>query len=194
MSEFFLCFVPLFVAVDPIGVVPIFINLTQQMDIERRRGIVVQTVLTATVVAFLFILVGKSILRLLGITVADFLVAGGALLFVLSLSDLLALGKREVRFDIGSLGAVPIGVPLVVGPAVLTTAIVLVGDYGYALTFICTVLNIILAGACMWFSSGIERLIGKTGTTVISKLVSLLLAAIGVSAVRRGILMIVSAP
>lgn len=188
MSAFFLCFVPLFVAVDAIGILPMFMSLTEECERGEIRRIVVQSVVTAGVVALLFLAIGELLLRLLGITVADFMIAGGTLLFALSLSDLLTLEKYHRRVDSSSLGAVPVGVPLIVGPAVLTTTILLLRQYGFAPTVAAVVVNVAIAGIVLWFSQGFIRVLGKTGAKTVSKLASLLLAAIGVMMVRKGIM------
>ncbi len=130
MTNFWLCFVPLFVAVDAIGVLPIFMNLTEGFNHSKRRRIIVQSIITATIVTLVFLAIGKSLFKMLGITVADFMVAGGMLLFIISIIDIITGEKKQRGIDQESLGAVPIGVPLIVGPAVLTTILLLVGEYG----------------------------------------------------------------
>lgn len=190
MKTFWLCFVPLFVAVDAIGLLPLFLNLTEGVDQGRVRKIVVQSMTTALAVALAFLAIGELILQLLGITVADFMIAGGSLLYAISLFDLLVIEKHHRRIDQESLGAVPVGVPLIVGPAVLTTTILLLRQYGFASTVGAVVLNVAIAGVVLWFSHSIIRLIGKTGAKTVSKLASLLLAAIGVMMVRKGIMLL----
>lgn len=193
MKIFWLCFVPLFVAVDAIGVLPLFLNLTDGAEASRVRVMVIQSIVTALAVALVFCAVGEFLLGLLGITVSDFMIAGGALLFALSLYDLLALEKHQRKLDVSSLGAVPVGVPLVVGPAVLTTTILLLRQYPSSplIVALAMVVNILIAGLVLWFSNGIIRLIGKTGAKTVSKLASLLLAAIGVMMMRKGIMLII---
>lgn len=187
MKEFWLCFVPLFVAVDAIGILPMFMSLTQDIDPPRMRRIIYQSVITATAVALAFLAVGKAIMRLLGITVADFMVAGGILLFIISMSDMLTTEKMQRRVDPESLGAVPLGVPLIAGPAVLTTCILLSNEYGSLITAAALVPNILIAGAILLFADSINRILGKAGSKTISKIASLLLAAIAVMIVRKGI-------
>ncbi|OGS06277.1 MAG: hypothetical protein A2204_00375, partial [Elusimicrobia bacterium RIFOXYA1_FULL_47_7] len=145
MDNFWLVFVPLFVAVDAIGVLPMFLNLTEGFTPSQLRKTIFQSSVTAMAVAMLFLALGRLVLSVLGITVADFMIAGGALLFVISLNDMLSVEKKQVSIDPESLGAVPIGVPLIVGPAVLTTAILLVSQYGYRATALSAALNIIFA-------------------------------------------------
>lgn len=187
MNAFWLCFVPLFVAVDAVGVLPLFVALTEGMDKARLRIVVVQSVITATVVAMVFLVFGPVLLRFLGITVPDFMIAGGILLLALSLSDLLTGEKKQGYTDLESLGAVPIGVPLITGPAVLTTCLLLVGLHGAWLTAAALVVNIALAGLIFMSAQPITRALGRTGTKTVSKVASLLLAAIAVMLIRRGI-------
>lgn len=187
MREFWLCFVPLFVAVDAIGVLPMFMGFTQDIDASRIRRIIYQSVITATIVALVFLAVGTAILRLLGITVADFMVAGGILLFVISMSDLLTTEKIQRKIDPESLGAVPLGVPLITGPAVLTTSILLMNEYGFFFTAAAIVINIFIAGLVFRLAEPINSFLGNAGSKTLSKIASLLLASIAVMIVRKGI-------
>ena len=117
MKEFWLCFVPLFVAVDAIGVLPLYVSLTEGLNKVQRQKVVFQSVVTASVVAVLFLWFGPVLLKFLGITVQDFMVAGGILLLAISLNDILIGTKKRRQADPDSLGAVPIGIPLITGPA-----------------------------------------------------------------------------
>ena len=192
MFHFWLAFVPLFVAVDAIGTLPMFINFTNGLDQRVKHRIVLQSVVIAIVVALAFLAIGQVVLSLLGITVADFMIAGGALLFVISLNDMLSFEKKELPIDPESLGAVPLAVPLIVGPAVLTTSILLVSQYGFSVTVAATIANILVAGAVFYGAAVINRILGKSGAKTISKLASLILAAIAVMMVRRGITIFLS--
>jgi len=187
MYDFWLCFVPLFVAVDAIGVLPLFISLTEGMDKIQLRTVIVKSVITASTVALVFLAFGPVLLRFLGITVADFMIAGGILLLAISLSDLLTGEKKQRQTDLEGLGAVPIGVPLITGPAVLTTCILLAGIHGTLLTAIAVLANIVIAGLIFLFSNTITQSMGRTGSKTLSKVASLLLAAIAVMLIRRGI-------
>jgi len=195
LHSFWLCFVPLFVAVDAIGILPLFLSLTEGLEHERLRRVIWQSLLTGTAVAVAFVLVGKAVFRLLGITPADFMIAGGSLLFALSLRDLLLAEKAPVGpSDPDSLGAVPVGVPLIVGPAVLTTLIILTDAHGVAPAASAAVVNILLAGAAFWFSGPISRFLGRAGSKAISKLASLLLAAIAVMMIHKGVMGLLHSP
>ena len=188
MTKFWLCFVPLFVAVDALGTLPIFVSLTAGLERARVRQILLESLATATVVALAFVGVGKGIFVLLGITVADFMIAGGSLLFLLSLRGLL-IGEREhLSENLESLGAVPLGVPLIAGPAVFTTSVLLVDEYGLIPTTLALVVNIAIAGAIFWSADRLTRLLGESGMRALSKIASLILAAIAVMIVRKGIM------
>jgi multiple antibiotic resistance protein len=187
MKSFWLCFVPLFVAVDAVGVLPLFINLTEGIDNQKIRRTVLQSMITALIVALAFIALGTVILKLLGITVADFMIAGGTLLFVISIRDILSTEKRSYAVDPESMGAVPIGVPLITGPAVLTTSMLLINEHSLFITSAAIIINILIAGGVFVFAPFIHKVLGKTGSKTVSKITSLLLAAIGVMIVRRGI-------
>jgi multiple antibiotic resistance protein len=192
LNSFMLCLIPLFVAVDPIASVPVFLGLTEEIEKSAHAKLVIQAVLTALIVGVLFLIGGRFVLRVLGISIADFMIAGGIILFALSVENLISYEKKhKVASQIG-LGAVPIGVPLMVGPAVLTTGILLLDQHGFMLTTSALILNILLAGTAFYFSTSLSNIFGKTGMKVASKLSSLLLAAYAVMMVRKGIQSMIS--
>ncbi len=191
MKDFWLCFVPIFVAVDAIGVLPMFISFTQEIDLRRKRIIIWQSVVTASIVALVFLFVGTSLMKILGITIADFMVAGGILLFIISTTDLITNEKIQRKLDPESLGAVPLGVPLIAGPALLTTSILQLNEHGFLTTTLAVISNILVAGIVFMFSESINRFLGKAGSKIASKIASLLLASIGVMIVRKGITLLV---
>lgn len=192
MHDFLLAFIPLFVAVDAIGSLPILLGLLERVDARRRRAVVVQSIFTAATVAALFVLGGRPLLRLLGVTASDFMIAGGALLFVLSLGDLLSAGQTHRKIDPETVGAVPIGVPLITGPAVLTTCMLLVDQYRMFPTLLAAVANVLLAGMLFGFAAPITRALGSAGTKVLSKIANLLLASIAVMMMRKGVVALIA--
>jgi len=188
MHNFWMCFVPLFVAVDAVGVLPLFLALIEGIEPRKLRQVIWQSLITGTLVAIIFVVIGKAVFQLLGISPPDFMVAGGILLFSISLRDILVVNKHQEPVDLESLGAVPIGVPLIVGPAVLATILLLVDQYGVIPTITAAIVNILLAGIIFRFSGSIGALLGRAGTKAVSKLASLLLAAIAVMMVRKGVM------
>jgi len=182
----FLPFIPFFVALDPIGILPIFVSLTKDMEEGDRRDIVNVSILTAIFAGIGFLLFGKWVFKLLGITVSDFKVAGGLLLFIIAIVDILFPEKTR-SFAKESLGVVPIGIPLIVGPGVLTLLLISASSYGYIPTILCFVLNILIVRAVFLNSAYIMKLLKEGGTKGLGKLFSIILAAFAVMMVRSGI-------
>jgi multiple antibiotic resistance protein len=186
LKDVLLAFIPIFVAVDAVGVLPIFISLTEEIKQQQRIKVIAQSMLTAVCIAVGFIFLGKGVFKALGISMGDFMVAGGAILFCLAISDIINPVKRR-RIPSEELGAVPLGTPLIVGPAVLTTSMVIISQYGLAATLISVVVNIMLAGIIFSGASAVMKVLGEAGTKALSKIMSLLLAAIAVMLIRKGI-------
>jgi multiple antibiotic resistance protein len=182
-------FIPLFVAIDPIGIIPLYSSLTVGMTGPVRRHVAVQAIVTAFLIALAFLFVGRAVFQLLGITIADFQIAGGVLLFILAVIDLISSEKPE-RIPTTEIGVVPIGTPLIVGPAVLTVLLMTVDLYGFGPTILSILLNLLIMTGALLNADRILRLIGEGGARGTAKVVSLLLAAIGVMMVRRGIIAI----
>lgn len=189
LKNILLALIPVFVAVDAIGVLPIFVSLTEDLDKKEKRKVIYQSFVTALCLAVSFIFLGKAVFKLLNITVGDFMVAGGALLFCIAIIDILNPGKKR-RLPSNEMGAVPLGTPLIVGPAVLTTSLIIVDQYGIAPTLISVLFNVSLAAIMFLFSDLLIRVLGVGGSRALSKIVNLLLAAIAVMMIRKGLFFI----
>jgi len=188
IRDFALAFVALFVAVDALGVIPLYLSLTAGLSADERQRLPRQSVLTATAVGLGFLLVGDAVFRVLGISVSDFQMAGGILLLVLSVHDLLSPQGSSGLPQAGTIGAVPIGTPLIVGPAALATLALLVHSYGYPVTLLALAANMVVAFIVLRHADKVGRVFGEAGSEVIAKVANLLLAAFGVSLVRRGLM------
>lgn len=189
IRDIFTAFIPLFVAVDAIGVLPIYASLTAGMNKKAKNKVIYQSLITAVCLAIGFIFLGNAVFRFLNITIGDFMVAGGTLLFCMALVDLVNPTKSRRRPQ--EMGIVPLGTPLITGPAVLTTSLIVMGEYGLAPTLISVLSNIIIAGIIFIASEGILKLIGTAGSRALSKITSLLLAAIAVMMIRKGVFYII---
>ncbi|MBP7055431.1 MAG: MarC family protein [Candidatus Omnitrophica bacterium] len=187
MKEFLLSFIPIFVAIDAIGVLPIFIGFTEHLKKREKHRIVAQSMATAFVIGIIFLFLGKLILKALGVNVADFKIAGGLVLLVIALRDLLRYEKLG-RLSPDTMGAVPIGTPLVTGPAVLTTILILLDSYGMFLTVLSFTVNLLIAWAIFYYASEISHVLGKAGSKAVSKIAHLLLAAIAIMMMRIGVI------
>lgn len=187
MNDFWLCFVPLFVAVDAVGSLPIFLTMTHNLDQREAHRVIYLSTGTAAGLALAFAAAGPQAMHLLGITVTDFMVAGGTLLLILALTDQIVSKEPQDREAVSEFGVVPLGVPLMTGPAVLTTSILLVDQYGLLATSASILANVAIAGVVFRFGRTVHRFLGATGAKIISKVAGLFLAAIGVMMIRKGI-------
>ncbi len=191
LKPYILTFIPIFVAVDAIGNIPLFISLAEGMTKRQRHKVIIDSVTTATVMAVLFMLGGKWVFRLLGITIPDFQIAGGALLFVISVRLLLPGSHKKVIISDGNdknPGVFPLGTPLITGPAVFTTTLIMLDTYGIALTSIALILNMLIVWVTLVRADFLMKLFGESGTRAFSKIMYILLAAISVMMIRRGII------
>lgn len=186
MKTFLLCFIPLFVAIDLLGVMPLFLGLTKEMRPQKRQKTLYQSVVTAFVVSLLFLFAGRWIFGVLGIQMADFQIAGGILLLIIAIIDLVHTNKEE-RQPSESVGIVPIGIPLIMGPAALTTLMMLSSQFPFVMVATALVLNLLVLLVVFRFATKMESLVGINGMKAFSKLVALFLAAIAVMFIRVGL-------
>ena len=187
MKIFLLCFVPLFVALDPLGIMPIFLSLTKDIARKDRQRILGQSAVTAFLISLLFLLAGRWLFNLLGISLADFQIAGGILLLIIAITDIVHPTQEQRQPVVQSIGIVPIGIPLIVGPAALTTLMMLASQYPYPFLFSALFLNLLLVMLALWFSHFVENFVGINGMKAFSKIISLFLAAIAVMFIRVGL-------
>jgi multiple antibiotic resistance protein len=186
LELFILTFIPLFIAIDALGNLTFVVSLSKGMDKRERRRVIHLAVLTAALVGFAFLFFGQFILNVLGISVGSFAIAGGLVLLVLSIKymttgEMVEIIKEEM------VAVVPIGTPLTVGPATITTLLLLATQFPLYLVLLSFVLNLLLTWVIFLLSNQIVRLTGQGGLNAISKVFSLLLAAIAVSMVIRGL-------
>jgi len=190
LQEFGLTFVPLFVAMDAIGVLPILLPLTQDMEVRERRRVIRLAVLTALGLGLGFVAIGKGIFLFLGIEVADFLIAGGLILLLLAAKDLITGKMMEAEASVGAdmIGVVPLGTPLVVGPAVLTTLLILIDLYSIVIVIVSFIINLAIAWLLFAQANRVVAFLGQGGVRATSKVVGLFLAAIAIKMIRQGVL------
>ncbi|WP_461308218.1 MarC family protein, partial [Albidovulum sp.] len=177
-------FATLFVVIDPPGLVPLFIALTQGMDAERRRRLGLRACVIAGVLLTLFALFGESLLGFIGISMPAFRIAGGILLFLTALDMLFErrTQRREGQHPDPNHdpSVFPLATPLIAGPGAIATMILLMGQTGGGWAGAATVLGLLFAMLLVTFlfflaSTPIERLLGRTGTNVITRLLGMLL-------------------
>jgi multiple antibiotic resistance protein len=187
VQSFLSAWIPLFVAIDPLGMVAVFLGLTSELEAPARRQAARAAVFTAAGVCAGFMVLGQAVFNALGITVADFQIAGGLVLLVLAGRDLVAPERRAESLP-GGLGVVPLGLPLIAGPAALTALLILMDQVGWPYTLAALAVNLGLLYLALRFSQALARALGRQGLRAASKIVALLLAAFAVSIIRRGVM------
>ena len=189
LKPYILSFIPLFVAVDVIANIPIFLSLIQGSSKARKHKIILDAVTTATVVAIVFMFVGQWVFSLLGITIPDFQIAGGVLLFVIAIQLLLPGSQKNVLTSAHDkdIGVFPLGTPLITGPAVLTTTLMMMNSFGVLATLVALILNMFFVWITLVKADTIMKVIGPSGTRAFAKIMYILLASIAVMMIRLGI-------
>ncbi len=188
LNDLIMAFIPLFVAIDVPGLVPIFISLTDGMTLKAKRQLIVEATMTAGAVALIFLVLGKVIFKFLGITENDFRIGGGIVLLVLAVTDLLFSGDSDTKKDRPkSVGVVPIGIPLVMGPGAMTAIIIIVDAYGYWISMVSLLVNLIIVWITFRHSDLVIRLMGDGGTKAFAKVAALFMVAIAVMMIRVGV-------
>jgi len=189
MQPYLESFLPLFVAMNLPGVLPLFISLTDGMTGGQRRRLVGQAIATAFAISVVILFAGEFIFATLGITLNDLRVGGGLILLVLSINDLIFGDyRRRSPSDGGStVGIVPIGIPLTIGPAAITTILVSQQGFGYLPTLVSLVTNLVLIGVGFLVGPRLLERFGTAASKAIAKVASLFLAAIAVAMIRAGV-------
>ncbi len=190
--NFILSFIPLFVAIDCMGLLPVYVGLVETMAPEARRRTVNVACITALIVSVGFIFLGDAVFIVLGVTSNDFRIAGGILLLVFAIQDLFVGGKPR-RAISPTMAVVPLGMPLIVGPGVLTTSLLVVQQHGYWWTLLALFANLTIVYWVLRSAGPIMRFVGPGIAVAAAKIASLLLAAIGVMMLRVGLLATVKA-
>jgi multiple antibiotic resistance protein len=190
-------FVTLFVVIDPLGLIPLFIALTRGMAPDHRRAVGLRACGIAAILLTLFGLFGQKLLDFVGISMPAFRIAGGILLFLTALDMLF---ERRTQRREGQMpdadhdpSVFPLAMPLIAGPGALAAMILLVGQSGPGLQGTAVVLGLMLAVILLIYvlflaAGPIERALGRTGTMVITRLLGMLLAALSVQFVIDGII------
>ncbi|MFK7764950.1 MAG: MarC family protein [Roseobacter sp.] len=190
-------FVTMFVVIDPIGLAPLFVALTQGMSDQARRRIAFRATAIAVLILLLFAVFGEALLGFIGISMPAFQVAGGVLLFLTALDMLFErrTKRREERSDeeedTDDPSVFPLAIPLIAGPGSIASVILLMGQKpgleGAAAVLGVTGLVMVIVTGLFMISGLIERALGKTGITVVTRLLGMLLAALSVQFVLDGL-------
>jgi multiple antibiotic resistance protein len=181
-----LTFVPLFIVIDALGILPFVVTLCEGRTKKETHRIVHIATITAALVGLAFLFFGQFILIVMGISVGAFAISGGLILLLLSLKYM-TTGRMVDAVKEEVVAIVPIGTPLTVGPATITTLLLLVAQFPLHIVLIAFMLNILVTWLLFLFSGYIIRFMGRGGLKAVSQVFNLLLAAIAVTMVLRGL-------
>jgi multiple antibiotic resistance protein len=185
-ESFALTFVPLFIVIDAIGNLPFVISLSEGLATRERRKMIHIAIITAAIVGLVFLFFGQFILRVLHISFGSFAIAGGLILLVLSIQYMLT-GRLVQVVKEEMVAVVPIGTPLTVGPATITTLLLLATQFDLYMVLLSFSLNLLITWAIFLLGNQIVRFLGQGGLRAVSRVFSLLLAAIAISMIIRGL-------
>ena len=185
LTNFILTFIPLFIVVDAPGNLPIIITLTEGASNHERNRIIHLSIVTATIVGLIFLFLGEAILNVMNISIGSFSIAGGIILLVLSIKYMIT-GRMIHMIKEEMIAVVPIGTPLVVGPATMTTLLILSQQHPLYVVVIALIVNLLITWLLFLLSGQITKVISIGGLRAISKVFSLILAAIAVNMIING--------
>lgn len=179
--------IALFIIVDPFGNIPIFVGLTDGIPDVQKKKVYDTAVLVGMALLLVFAFTGQEILSLFALSIYSFEVAGGILLLIIAIRILISGSMHEKVESPESLGAVPIAIPLLVGPGAITTTIFDLQAYGIVLAILAVLIVLSLTWVILRYINGIYKFLGKTGSLVIARVMALLIAAIAVQYILTGV-------
>ncbi len=193
LETFLLAFIPLFVAIDPIGTLPLYLGLTDGFTPPEKKKLAFQAVATAFVVGLTFGAAGHMVFRLLGITPADFRIGGGLLLLIFSIREIFGTSSKSTKGEAPDelVGVVPLGIPLIAGPAMITTLLILHDSHGIVSVMSALIANLGIVLVLLVYSDEIVKRIGDVTPRVVAKVVAIFLAAIAVMMIRSGLQLLI---
>jgi multiple antibiotic resistance protein len=187
ISEFSKAALALFIIVDPFGNIPIFVGLTKNVQDTQKRKVYNTATIVGVILLLVFAFAGTGILSLFGLSIYSFEVAGGILLLIIAIRILISGSIQENVESPESIGAVPIAIPLLVGPGAITTTIFNIQQYDT----IIAILAVLVVMAATWiilrYISKVYKFLGKTGSLIIARVMALLIAAIAVQYILTGV-------
>ena len=187
MKDIIEAFIVLFVVMDPIGNLPLFMSLTKGMPIKEIKKNANKSVFVAGVLLFIFLFLRLKIFNFFGINLNSFQIAGGIILLVMGILYAFGTSLKFVKSHGADL-SVPVGTPLLTGPGVITTTIILVKESGTFVIVIAALLTLLATWLILLNSTRLYRILGQQWTDVISRVMGIVLAAIAVEFMAEGIL------
>jgi len=185
MEKFIASLLSLFITLDPVGTIPFYVSYTHNFTKERKNRILFISISVCFIIGILFLYFGEFLFKILKISFSDFLIASGIILLIFSVTEFIGVSQFKVEEE--EIAIVPLAIPLLAGPAFLTTILISKKFYGVQITLICLFLNITFAYFILFYSQKLFQTIGKIGIKGLIKILSLFLAALGIKFIREGI-------
>ncbi len=184
--------IPLFVAMSPLTVVPLFVSLVEGKSTEEARSLALKAVWTVLGLAVVIIFGGKAVFNFLNITVDDLRIGGGLILLIIAVYDLVfSQNSRREEALSPDLGIVPIGTPLIFGPATMAASVTLADIHGQFLVLTGLLINLAVVGLLLYYQDVVTKWVHPGVSRAFGKVMSLLLAAIAVAMIRTGIINVI---
>ncbi len=189
MNSFLLAFIPLLVAIDPFGTLPLFLGLTEGYTRQEKNQLALQAVITAFIVGVAFAAAGHYVFALLGINGSDFRIAGGLLLLIFSIREVFGHTEKNPQGTTRDafMGIVPLGIPLIAGPATITTLLILHDSRPFPIIVLALAANLAISYLIFFYSDQILKTVGEATSRATAKIVAIFLAAIGIMMIRKGL-------
>lgn len=188
LSGVIYAFAALFVILDPILSVPIFAGMTKGQSSREIHKQAFIAVAVAGGLMYIFLVFNTTIFEILGLTLSTFQIAGGILLFLLGMQMALGIDICRSKDQSPTAAGVVIGTPILCGPGAITTVMLLSKDYGILIPFIAITLSLVATWIILYFSAGIQNLLGSVVTDIMGRVLGMLVAAIAVKIIFSGIM------
>jgi multiple antibiotic resistance protein len=186
IDEFFKAFLAIFVIMDVLGNIPIFWTLSRKLKKSEREMSINKALTIASLLLLVFLFLGEIILDFFGISISSFKVAGGIIILIVGLEMVLGFRFRERRYEKYEFAIVPLATPLITGPGVITTIILLVHTVGLYVTFVASIANLLITWIALRYSERIHKFLGAQGADVLARVMGLILAALAVEYIKSG--------
>ncbi len=177
--------ISLFLILDPFASVPMFINITNGLDNRTIKTYADRAIVVAAVLLFMFILIGDKLMDIFGVTMDSFRVAGGIIFLMMAVELVFGLKLSKIDDQKGAKWAI-IASPILTGPGVITTAILISSKYGIATVMVASTIALVTTWVILRESDLIMRLVGEQALSILTKIIGLFIAAMGVESIFSG--------
>jgi len=191
-EEIIKSFIALFVIINPIGNLTIFVGLSKGLDAKKRTKIVNQAMSISTILLLLFLFMGPAIFKLFDIGIDSFMIAGGIILLIIAIIYVLDIHTRDHDKVEDDIAAVPMATPFLIGPGTIATVILLVSNYGILNPLIGAIAALLAVWIILRFSNKVYKFLGIHWATILSRVMGLFVGAIAIEFIKNGVMAIIN--